>query len=435
MSALSAYQQMRRANVGANRQFLLEYGLEAPVIDSSLIIEEPKEEKKKSVGRIEKKPRPVKPKEASVERRSSFRIRLRVCPDQYEDYESLKDSDEEDETELLQNLRRPQKIPGVPRPNTYGSIEGVKVGTWWETRLECNYDNIHRPTVAGIHPGPDGAYSVALSGGYEDDVDLGDSFTYTGEGGRDLKGTAANPKNLRTAPQSKHQTLTRGNLALSRNVETGNPVRVIRGYKLNSKFAPERGYRYDGLYRIDRFWETVGKAGYRIYKFDFVRCDPEPAPWNKSSPQKRMSSAEKPDPSLDENERSKTPNQMSIDDSEDGRKTLVLELSPDKGHSKDDWLGWQEEGTPRNHDTLSVDYQGCIVRICLREGEWQEVNLNDLPSVCVGSDASSRISRSRSKKLLNASAEEILYDWAGWPEGGLSVLDCPVSFNCSLAEP
>jgi hypothetical protein len=31
MSALSAYQQMRRANVGANRQFLLEYGLEAPV--------------------------------------------------------------------------------------------------------------------------------------------------------------------------------------------------------------------------------------------------------------------------------------------------------------------------------------------------------------------------------------------------------------------
>ena len=29
-------------------------------------------------------------------------------------------------------------------------------------------------------------------------------------GGRDLKGTKANPKNLRTAPQSKDQTLTRG---------------------------------------------------------------------------------------------------------------------------------------------------------------------------------------------------------------------------------
>lgn len=37
-----------------------------------------------------------------------------------------------------------------------------------------------------------------------------------------------------------------GNLALSRSVESGKPVRVIRGYKLNSLYAPEEGYRYDG---------------------------------------------------------------------------------------------------------------------------------------------------------------------------------------------
>ena len=36
------------------------------------------------------------------------------------------------------------------------------------------------------------------------------------------------------------------NLALSRNVESREPVRVIRGYKLQSPFAPEYGYRYDG---------------------------------------------------------------------------------------------------------------------------------------------------------------------------------------------
>ena len=55
-------------------------------------------------------------------------------------------------------------------------------------------------------------------------------------------------QNLRTAPQSKDQELVRGNLALSKSVETGNPVRVIRGYKLQqySPFAPEDGYRYDG---------------------------------------------------------------------------------------------------------------------------------------------------------------------------------------------
>ena len=64
-------------------------------------------------------------------------------------------------------------------------------------------DGVQRPTVAGIHAGPEGAYSISLAGGYEDDVDLGDYFTYTGEGGRALKGTALDPKNLRTAPQSK----------------------------------------------------------------------------------------------------------------------------------------------------------------------------------------------------------------------------------------
>ena len=33
-----------------------------------------------------------------------------------------------------------------------------------------------RPWVAGIAPGPQGAYSIALSGGYDDDVDLGNGL-------------------------------------------------------------------------------------------------------------------------------------------------------------------------------------------------------------------------------------------------------------------
>lgn len=44
-----------------------------------------------------------------------------------------------------------------------------------------------------------------LSGGYEDDVDNGDEFLYTGSGGRDLSG------NKRTALQSCDQQLTRYN--------------------------------------------------------------------------------------------------------------------------------------------------------------------------------------------------------------------------------
>ena len=41
---------------------------------------------------------------------------------------------------------------------------------------------LYRPPVSGIHGGADGAYSIALSGGYDDNVDLGEGFTYTGEG-------------------------------------------------------------------------------------------------------------------------------------------------------------------------------------------------------------------------------------------------------------
>lgn len=65
---------------------------------------------------------------------------------------------------------------------------------------------VHRPHVAGIHGREnEGAYSIVLSGGYEDDEDNGDSFTYTGSGGRDLSG------NKRTAEQSCDQQLTRMN--------------------------------------------------------------------------------------------------------------------------------------------------------------------------------------------------------------------------------
>lgn len=42
------------------------------------------------------------------------------------------------------------------------------------SRAECSTDAVHAPFVAGIAgSAQDGAYSVVLSGGYEDDVDLG----------------------------------------------------------------------------------------------------------------------------------------------------------------------------------------------------------------------------------------------------------------------
>jgi len=166
--------------------------------------------------------------------------------------------------------------------NVFGSIPGIEVGHVWETRMECSRDRVHRPPVAGIHGSEqDGCFSIALSGTgqYNDDLDWGDSFTYTGEGGRDLRGTKNNPKNLRTAVQSKDQTLTRGNLAMTRNYYNRKPVRVIRGFKLQSPYAPLEGYRYDGLYTVEKYWETTGVSGYKVFKYALKRVPGQVAPW------------------------------------------------------------------------------------------------------------------------------------------------------------
>ncbi|SCZ90925.1 BZ3500_MvSof-1268-A1-R1_Chr1-3g02388 [Microbotryum saponariae] len=176
------------------------------------------------------------------------------------------------------------------RPNTkiFGHQRGVPVGTHWAFRMECSQAGVHAPVVAGIAGNEHvGAWSVALSGqfmgssgvdsgGYKDDVDVGYGFTFTGSGGRDLKGTSAAPKNLRTAPQTSDQVFTKLNAALKRSVETRKPVRVIRGFKGHSPWAPVEGYRYDGLYIITKYWQDVGEAGFKVCKYAFQRMDGQP---------------------------------------------------------------------------------------------------------------------------------------------------------------
>ncbi|RUS28203.1 PUA-like domain-containing protein [Jimgerdemannia flammicorona] len=138
--------------------------------------------------------------------------------------------------------------------------------------------------VFGHIPGIEIGHCVALSGGYEDDVDLGEAFTYTGSGGRDLKGTKMNPKNLRTAPQSADQKLEGGNLALKVSYETKKPVRVIRGYKFCSPYSPSEGYRYDGLYTVEDFRQARGLGGFMVFKYAFKRvAGQEPFPVTKQA--------------------------------------------------------------------------------------------------------------------------------------------------------
>lgn len=97
---------------------------------------------------------------------------------------------------------------------------------------------MHRMGSGGIHGREkEGAFSIVLSGGYEEDVDNGEEFTYSGSGGRDLSNNKrTNKKN------SSDQKLQKMNLSLAKNCDApidgkkgataknwrnGKPIRVV----------------------------------------------------------------------------------------------------------------------------------------------------------------------------------------------------------------
>ena len=140
----------------------------------------------------------------------------------------------------------------------FGHIPGYPEGSCFATRAAVAAAGLHRPPVAGIAgSGRQGATSVVIAGGYEDTQDFGDVILYTGHGGRDPE----------TGHQRTDQTLTRGNLALVYNKIHALPVRVIRGARHPSPYAPVAGYRYDGLYLVEHYWREIGKSGFYIWRF------------------------------------------------------------------------------------------------------------------------------------------------------------------------
>lgn len=145
----------------------------------------------------------------------------------------------------------------------FGEIQGITVGATFLTRKEAAAAGIHKPLQAGISGSKDdGSDSIVISGGYEDDSDSGDVIIYTGEGGQDDKGR-----------QIEDQQLARGNLALAKSEIDGLPVRVIRGADKRNPYAPETGYRYDGLYLVDSHWHEIGKSGFLVYRFKLIKLD------------------------------------------------------------------------------------------------------------------------------------------------------------------
>ncbi|KAF4613554.1 hypothetical protein D9613_007623 [Agrocybe pediades] len=187
--------------------------------------------------------------------------------------EDLEDSDLTESEGSLPNVPSPSpdvsETPSMPnRPKKknkepqYGEIRPYKPGYIWESRRALHDAGMHLPLQAGIHGRQNtGAYSIVLSGGYEDDIDDGYELS-----------------------QQEDQHWSLGNKALQMSQVHKRPVRVIRGSKLRSKWAPEEGYRYDGLYDVVESSTARGKSGHLVCLFRFRRRpDQSPIPENPNN--------------------------------------------------------------------------------------------------------------------------------------------------------
>lgn len=150
----------------------------------------------------------------------------------------------------------------MSRPIIFGEIEGIEEGFWFEGRKEMMPSSFHRLWGAGIDGNAvEGTAAIVLSGGYEDDLDLGDEIIYTGAGGKDPN----------TKKQIEDQSWKNpGNAGLLISMDQGLPVRVIRkkAHKSNSSLK----YEYAGIYSVADAWEEIGISGFKICRFRLVYC-------------------------------------------------------------------------------------------------------------------------------------------------------------------
>ncbi|KAL4458599.1 hypothetical protein ABPG75_013464 [Micractinium tetrahymenae] len=135
---------------------------------------------------------------------------------------------------------------------TYGHKPGTYPGQKFAGRGALQALGVHTNYYGGIQSRKeDPAFAICLSGGYEDDDDHGDWLWYTGKGGRDSNGV-----------QVQSQSFTHANAAIRACMEQGKPLRVCRGFHVETtevdkktgreKTVKQLQYTYDGLYAVIR---------------------------------------------------------------------------------------------------------------------------------------------------------------------------------------
>jgi hypothetical protein len=185
------------------------------------------------------------------------------------------------ETDPYRGLIRAMKSKGKSSSGNYDKLEqgseqyrlvspkqhgnGLLInGTWWPTQLAVLRDGGHGSSQAGITSQPDkGAFSVIMAGGLDSksnpypNIDEGDKVWYCGTD--NLKTEINEP-----SPETNAMIL---------NFENKRPVRLFRSSNLGTQFAPEKGFRYDGLYQVDDF-ELMDppEQTRKRHRFKLVRC-------------------------------------------------------------------------------------------------------------------------------------------------------------------
>lgn len=152
-------------------------------------------------------------------------------------------------------------------------MPGIYCGQTWAYRAQLHDWGIHRASIASVAGSSyTGAVSLVLTRGLREDRDEGYQFIYSGSGGH-LKARS----NASVSRMKEDQTLTKVNKALaitcyaplnpevggkSLQWRKGRPIRVCRSSKrldTHPEFAPLQGIRYDGLYKVVKYWPHKGK--------------------------------------------------------------------------------------------------------------------------------------------------------------------------------
>lgn len=183
---------------------------------------------------------------------------------------------------LIKNGNSLDKGYALRREAKYFGAGQLINGQLWFSRIEMIRDGVHKHSQAGISGDLErGAYSVVMStdGKQYPDVDMGNVIKYMGTIGKEdamTLGRASQTKDQQSgrttnATHGVHVEPLDGTKVLRISLQTGQAVRVIRKFKLDTKAAhqPKIGYRYDGLYQVTA--ETVMDEARQIWSFRMDR--------------------------------------------------------------------------------------------------------------------------------------------------------------------